>query len=74
MKIQHETFFYNTPYEQDCLNCINRAYLIHVARLTYGFARLGDDRARSQVKIIPYAQPRAMRKCAYAQSIATTVL
>ena len=49
MKIQHETFFfffYNTPYEQDCLNCINRAYLIHVARLTNGFARLRDDRAR----------------------------
>ena len=39
-------FFYNTTYEQDCLNCINRAYLIHVARLTNGFARLRDDRAR----------------------------
>ena len=39
-------FFYNTPYKQDCLNCINRAYLIHVARLTNGFARLRDDHAR----------------------------
>ena len=87
MKIQHETFFLqvNTPYEQDCLNCINRAYLIHVARLTNGIAHLRDDRSRLrkyceslasllQVKIIPYAQPRATRKCAYAQSIATTVL
>ena len=44
MKIQNEFFFYNTPYEQDCLNCINRAYLIHVARLTNSFARLRDDR------------------------------
>ena len=42
----NETFFYNTPYEQDCLNCINRAYLIHVVRLTNGFVRLRDDRAR----------------------------
>ena len=33
MKIQHETFSYNTPYEQDCLNCINCAYLYHVARV-----------------------------------------
>ena len=38
-------FFYNTPYEQDCLNCINRAYLIHVARLTNDIARLRDDQS-----------------------------
>ena len=30
--------------------------------------------SHSRVKIIPYAQPLAMRKCAYAQSIATTLL
>ena len=70
MKIQHETFF--TTHITSMLYKLYKSRISDSRRacLTNGFARLRDDRARlrevceslashSQVKIIPYAQPRA---------------
>ena len=46
METRHETFFYNTPYERDCLNCINRTYLIHASK---------DNHLRATTRIANHA-------------------